>query len=262
MRERADVATRTSIDEGLSVINEAQSRFTVANLRLVTFIAHKYRYSKLDLLDLIQEGNLGLMRAVTKFDYQKGFKFSTYASWWIRQTIMRAISDQSRTIRLPVHLVEKVNKIARAQRELDSDLRSASDLGAIAVRAELPLPKVEKWAKLIPEPLAIDALMEAEMDEDSDVPSLEDAHSLRFAEMVEEASIHDRIQLVLALLGPREERVLRLRFGFDGGEEWTLEEVGRLLNLTRERIRQIESKALKTLRRLSNRAIFSGIGDL
>jgi RNA polymerase primary sigma factor len=121
---------------------------------------------------------------------------------------------------------------------------------------------VEKWAKLIPEPIAIDALMEAEMDEDSDVPSLEDAHSLHFAEMVEEASVHDRIQLVLALLGPREERVLRLRFGFDGGEEWTLEEVGRLLNLTRERIRQIESKALKTLRRLSNRAIFSGIGDL
>lgn len=262
MRERADVATRALIDEGLSVIRETQRRFTVANLRLVAFIAHKYRYSKLDLLDLIQEGNLGLMRAVTKFDYQKGFKFSTYASWWIRQAIMRAIADQSRTIRLPVHLVEKVNKIERAQRELDADLRSASDLGAIAVRAELPLPKVEKWAKLIPEPLAIDVLMEAEMDEDSDVPSLEDDRSLRFAEMVAEASDRDRLQRVLAMLGPREERVLRLRFGFDGEEEWTLEEVGRLLNLTRERIRQIESKALNALRRPSKRAVLSGITGL
>jgi len=262
MRERADVRTRALIDEGLSVISDAQRQFTVANLRLVAFIAYKYRYSSLDLLDLIQEGNLGLMRAVTRFDYQKGFKFSTYASWWIRQAIMRAIADQSRTIRLPVHLVETVNKIARAQRELDADLRSASDLGAIAARAELPLSKVEKWAKLIPEPLAIDALMEAEMDEDSDVRSLEDDRSLRFAEMVEESSVRDRLQQVLALLGPREERVLRLRFGFDGEEEWTLEEVGRLLNLTRERIRQIESKAIKALRRPSKRGILSGITGL
>jgi RNA polymerase primary sigma factor len=262
MRERADVATRVLIDEGLSVISEAQRRFTVANLRLVAFIAYKYRYSSLDLLDLIQEGNLGLMRAVTKFDYQKGFKFSTYASWWIRQSIMRAIADQSRTIRLPVHLVEKVNKIARARRELDADLRSASDLGAIAARAELPLSKVEKWAKLIPEPLAIDALLEAEMDEDSDVPPLEDDRSLRFAEMVEESSVRDRLQQVLALLGPREERVLRLRFGFEGEEDWTLEEVGRLLNLTRERIRQIESKAIQALRRPSKRGILSGITGL
>ncbi|HEV7428702.1 MAG TPA: sigma-70 family RNA polymerase sigma factor [Thermoanaerobaculia bacterium] len=262
MRERADVATRALIDEGLSVISEAQRRFTVANLRLVAFIAYKYCYSSLDLLDLIQEGNLGLMRAVTKFDYQKGFKFSTYASWWIRQSIMRAIADQSRTIRLPVHLVEKVKKIERAQRELDADLRSASDLGAIAARAELPLSKVEKWVKLIPEPLVIDALMEAERDDDSDVPSLEDDRSLRFAEMVEESSVRGRLQQVLALLGPREERVLRLRFGFDGEEEWTLEEVGRLLNLTRERIRQIESKAIKALRLPSKRGILSGITGL
>lgn len=250
LADTATVAERVFLERGMRVGKRAEERLVEANLRLVVSIAKKYVGRGMPLLDLIQEGNLGLIRAVEKFDYRRGFKFSTYASWWIRQSVTRALADQGRTIRVPVHMVETINKLAAVQRALSQELGREPTIEEIAVDLELEPAKVFELRRIAQDPLSLESPLGEEDDttlgdfvEDHDAEAPVASASFRL--------LQDYLRIVLEELSERERQVLVMRFGLADGKIHTLEQVGKHFKVTRERVRQLETKALAKLRQPS-----------